>query len=424
LNIQKGNTMKKIRLYKDTWIPLFKGILYIVWFLWAVQFYQPLKETLVDEMICQKNQGPKIEMEDLLEVRIFVENLIKEAEIKDVNYSPEDYFNDLKKITQKCQFGQRSIARPMITMRLQRISLDNVNKGYYSFKDIEKQADMFENWLAERNPNLEELKELGWRKILSWLYLLYFRTMFLAGILYLARMGERKGILATILAEKKKFVLAIIVWPVFLYKYPYNIVREIRVEAELRRIKGLFKKLSLREVKLIRDIANSSNYYSWIKNYHRQHKTELQRGLFVAILATIFIHIFFAYPVKAKARSCPNKIVTLALIKAEAGQSFQEDDNSEDRDLANQYILAEKEFFEPLLFLGLFKFLKESFLSRYPEDLDRIPRNSLFGVVNRIINQTEKGIKNEYGKGFFLLFGNGIYQFSFCSQSSRSYRHL
>ena len=418
--------MRKLRLlmfYRRQWLPLVKAGLYVLWFFWALQLYYPFKELWINEVQYQKNQNPEMERRDIIETTAFVKDLIKKAENKGVNYSPTDYFNDLRKITERCQFGERTIPRPQITLMLQRLSWDSVNKGYYDQKEISRQADIFESWLNQKNPGSEELKDFGWRKILSWLYLLYFRTMFLAVILYLARMGERKGILATILADKKKAFSATIAWPLFLYKYPYNIVREIRVEAELRRIKGLFKKLSLKEAGLVREIANSNNYRLWIKGYRRQHKTELQRGLFVAILATLFIHIFFVSFAKAKNRSSPEK-AGISVISIETNQNFQEDDSSEHHDFGNQYALMEEEFFEPPLLLWVVQFVKENFWSRCPEVLDRIPRNSLFSVVNRLINQTVKGIKNECDKDFFVLSGISFCQFSFCSQSCRSHRHL
>jgi len=414
--------LKSLWFYRRQWIPIFKAGLYVLWFFWALQFCHPLKESWVDEMQYQKNRNLEIERQDRLKIKVFVKDLIKKAEDKGVNYNPTDYFNDLKKITERCQLGERTIPRPQITLMLQRLSWDSVNKGYYDQKEISKQADIFQNWLIEKNLGSEP-KDFDYRKRLSWLGLLYLKTMFLAVILYFARMGERKGILAAILADKKKFVLAIIAWPALLYKYPYNIVREIKVEAELRRIKGLFKKLSLKEIGLVREIANSDNYHLWIKNYRKQHKAELQRGLFVAILATLFIHIFFVSFAKAKDRSFPEK-TAISVISIETDQNFQEDDSSEHHDFGNQYALIEEEFSEPPLFLWVVQFVKENFWSRCPEILDRIPRNSLFSVVNRLINQTVKGTKNECDKDFFVLSGISFCQLSLCSQSCRSHRHL
>lgn len=411
-----SNIMRKLRLlmfYRREWIPIFKAVLYVFWFLWVLQFYQPIKELWVDEMQYQKNRDLELERRDKIETTAFVMGLIKEAEAKGVNYNPADYFNDLKKITERCQLGERNIPRPQITLMLQTLSWDSVNKGYYDQKEISGQANIFNNWLIEKKLGPEGRK-LNWKKAPSWLSLLYLKTMFLAVILYLARMGERKGILAAILADKKKFILAIIAWPIFLYKYPYNIVREIRVEAELRRIKGLFKKLSLKEMRLVREIANSSNFHLWIKNYRSQYRSGLQRGLFVAILATLFIHVFFVSFAKAKTRSFPEKTV-ISAISIRVDQNFQENDNSKDHNPGSQYVLMEEEFSEPPLLLWIVQFIKENFWSRCPEVLDRIPRNSLFSVVNRLINQTVKGIKNECEKDFSVLSSVIVCQLSLCT---------
>ena len=376
-----SNIKQKVESYRDTWISLFKGILYLLWFFWALQAYHPLKELWVNERQYQKNRDPELERKNPTEVEILTKGLIKEAYVRGTYYSPVDFFSDLKKITIRCKVGERSVAKPIIYItQLQELFLGNVKRGYFSQKEVLRQRNIYLRWIEGKNLGPEE-KRLNWKRVSSWLGLLYLKTMFLATILYFARMGERKGILATVLADKKKFVLAIMAWPLFLYKYPYNIVREIRVEAELRRIKGLFKKLSLREIGLVREIANSSNYYLRIESYHKQHKVEPQRGLFVAILATLFIHIFFVSSMKAKLRSSPERAV-VSIVSVKANQSFQENDNPEHHNPGDQYLLMEEKFSEPPLLLWVVQFVKEIFLNRYQRVLDHIPRNSLFSVVN------------------------------------------
>ncbi len=133
------------------------------------------------------------------------------------------------------------------------------------------------------------LKNATWSGIWGWVWVFYLRSLLLVLPLYLLRMMRRKGVLATILADKRAFLLYWLVWPVGLFKYPYNVVREIRVEAELRRLGEAFRRFTSDEKEFVRAIANSASYRGWLKSYQSQNRGRFQRNLVLAMMATIIL---------------------------------------------------------------------------------------------------------------------------------------
>ena len=138
---------------------------------------------------------------------------------------------------------------------------------------------------------VKTLRHIGWTRILQWSIVFYLRMMLLSLFLFLVRMIERKGILATILADKRAFILAPFGWIYYIWKYPHNVIREIRVEAELRRLGRFFRRLDPKEQEKVREIANSSRYSEWLAQHRQQHGRLFRRGLIVALLGTIMLHL-------------------------------------------------------------------------------------------------------------------------------------
>jgi len=127
--------------------------------------------------------------------------------------------------------------------------------------------------------------------ILDWLKKLYTRGFCLVYILYFLRMTEREGIFKTILSAKKKFILALLFWPVFIFKYPANVVKVFVVEAEVRRFGSLFRKLSKEERRFIEDFASEGRFLHRLKLFHIQNAGLFDRTLLVAIVATLLINL-------------------------------------------------------------------------------------------------------------------------------------
>ena len=165
-------------------------------------------------------------------------------------------------------------------------------------REYQEQSRIHTKWMADNKfygAASEELgqtlRRIGIVKICWWFVIFYLRMMPLSALLFLVRMSQRKGILQTILSDKKAFLLAVLAWPYGLVRYPYNIVREIRVEAELRRLGKLFRWLTPDEREKVREVANSSAYRPWIVEHRRLNAGLPQRWLLVALLGTVLLNL-------------------------------------------------------------------------------------------------------------------------------------
>lgn len=395
--------MKKIEYILGEYGFVLKTLLSIVWVLWAIQLFIPMKKTISEEMLYQETRDWEVERKETLAVRKFAKEKLKQAEAEGVFYSPEEYFQDLKDILGMVQL--KKAIRPQAEIsQLQQLSWINIKNEQYTMKDVEKARSVYKIWNEENLAEIESLKEITWQSALFWLTTFYWRTVFLVFFFYLARMADRNGVLETLLAEKKKFVLAIIFWPVYFFKYPYNVVREIRVEAELRRLKGLFKVFTAREAGLVREVANSSFYKQWLAGFRQQNRHNFQRGLFLALMATLLIHLLASSNLRASEKRVrsPGLILCQAENQTNTEQNLTDSTDENTHQVEEVGIAPEIGLFDPPLLLMIVEFLKKTYHSRQPDNIDCVPRFSLFGVLN-IINQTVKGEKHEYGQENNLL---------------------
>ena len=291
----QGEKMNRIERILEDWGWVFKIILVIVWFLWAVQFWAVIKQQVKEEALYQRNRNIEQEINYIREVGKLAMEKVEAAKAAGNSYSPQQYFKDLKAINEKTKTYK--IPTPIQQINeLFSISYNNVRKGYFSWRDIETARDTYGIWSEQKLEELQgkavqQLKQSGWKKVLNWFIVFYLRSMLLSLLFYLIRMVERKGILQTILADKKKFVLAIAGWIYYFFKYPNNVIKEVIVEAELRRLGGLFRKLSPKEIALVKQVANSSFYKEWLVAFRTYQPVRFQRGLIIAILGTIMLYV-------------------------------------------------------------------------------------------------------------------------------------
>lgn len=281
-------------LSEYSWV--WKICLVLLWLLWAAQLIGPLKGIVREEVKYQKNRNPELERAETIELANFAKSKVEKAKAEGISYSPEKYFADLKEITEKERQSRNALLKPVQSIiALNQIFLSNIKKGYYSESEIEKARSWYTKWneesLSHREETFGKIKETGWQQILLWLIAFYLRSILLAFILYLVRMAGRKGILETILADKKRFVFATLGWVFFIHKYPFNVVREIRVEAELRRLGDLFRRFTRRERNLVREIANSDHYQTWLGNFRTKRKSCFEHGLLAVLLVTLFFYM-------------------------------------------------------------------------------------------------------------------------------------
>lgn len=312
--------MKKLESFLNNYSWLLKlgiGIAIIFWAaqasIVAVDVYHQGKEK--ERMYSAENY---MERERAInELKEFSRQVIHEASITSRQgiLSPAGFFEDIKKIRLKNkELYYRSLQEDLRSKGFDYIrSLNEIYKPVgLLYKDekylneLEVSLNSYRKWVAMTDVHKEggddslvsginKINQQEANSILSslgkWLTVLYCRSFLLIMLLYLIRMAQRKGILGTILADKKKFVSAMIMWPIFVGKYPYNVVREIVVEAELRRIGNLFRKLSPKEKLKIEAIANSDGYKAWIQKFRTENKLRFQNCFLLALAVTIIIHV-------------------------------------------------------------------------------------------------------------------------------------
>ncbi len=262
--------MEKIERFLSDYSWLLKSGIWLALVLWAAQFSWVISEIYKEESWKVER---KLELEEKfsIEYHKIYKRLLKEAKAKGEFYGPKDYFDDYKeiKILQN-EIGIEYDSEPFMLSDIGELNLlmrGNIGEGRkYSWDDVSSESRKLHEWLnrggAAGDEFYADLDKLPWSyklgKIWSWFSSLYCRGFFLVIFLYLIRMSEREGVLRIFFSEKKRFFLAIILWPVMVFKYPFNIFREIITEAEYRRRKEkLFSFLSGEEKRLIREVSRN-----------------------------------------------------------------------------------------------------------------------------------------------------------------------
>lgn len=279
--------VKKIESFLEwnSWI--FRMVIFFLWIFWAAQIFFPFLEDIQKEIKYQRSRDWQIEKYQTVEMAKFLKEKVKNARLKSSVYGPWQYFADLKDFDKKSKELPNSTLFPAsFQLQLEEIFYQNLEKGRYTWEELKKARNSYEK---SRPFNKEAIR---WSSVFSWFVTFYLRSMFLVLFLYLIRMSERKGILATILADKQKFLLSVFGWTFFLFKYPYNVVREIIVEAELRRLGKIFRRLSPQEQQTVRDIAASSYYYEYLFVFCQKNRSVFQRTLATTVIGTLLLHVF------------------------------------------------------------------------------------------------------------------------------------
>ncbi|TAK96041.1 hypothetical protein EPO05_02700 [Patescibacteria group bacterium] len=255
-----------------------------------------------------KPLDPEMDRAARQQLAVCYNRINKEANQKGEDYGPKDYFQHYREIeTERERLRQQYPNNRIIALEgygpnspfeaLQQNIVANRVHGRFTEDDFGRELREFTKWrrLSGYGPeqDWEKFQVIDlWKKIVSiftWIFTLYLRTLLLVPLWYLLQMCERRGILETILADKKKFATAVCGWPVFIWLYPSNVVREIRVEAEFRRLGSLFRRFGVAEKALVQKIANSDEYDQWLVAHHRRHHRRFQHGLLVALIATLVV---------------------------------------------------------------------------------------------------------------------------------------
>jgi len=299
----------KIEYFFDQYGGIFKVLLIAAWLLWAFQLTGVLKKEIKREILYQKNRNIELEAKEAKEILFFADAKVNEAKALGLNYGADEYFKDLneidKFIIEKKLYNYNPVIPRRAIFSLLNLLRENIAKGTVVYSEISFCVGEMKQHLTGTSISREIFKKdldsyierngvISFLLVLfGWCFIFYLRSIPLVFSYYLIRMSQRKGIFETILADKKRFFLAVFFWFIYFYKYPHNVVREIIVEAELRRIGNVFRKFAADEKELVIAVANSSNFASWIIGFHKENNNKFGRSISLALLAVIIMIIFF-----------------------------------------------------------------------------------------------------------------------------------
>jgi len=371
--------MRRIENFLYDYSIAIKPVLVLVWVFWGLQVFSPLVSSIKEESI--KKIDCQAEMEARKELCRLGEELVLKAEKEGASYSPKRYFEDLRRLREKERLYNALTSRTVV--QLQQILRKNVKKNLYSYGEISEEAKAYRFWIEDSEIKAAQ-EEITLNGFLSWLAALYFRTIPLAILYYLTRMAQEKGILETILAGKRRLLTSVLLWPVFFGKYPFNVVREIRVEAELRRIKSMFRVLKPGELKIIRQIANSPDYRQLLAGYRKQNQKRFKRGLILALGGTIVFHILLLPSCSRASERRTEDSSPGVICEAEQDSETGSMPRNECRPQAFG-IIPDSGFPEPPATDTLIAVEEKVCLCRRTEPIDHIPISLLFG---RFVRET------------------------------------
>jgi len=295
------NKMAKVSRFLAEYALLPKACIWIALVLWGTQFVG----SMFHDMKKDFNRNWTLEDKVEREITVYVKSLYNSALKQGKAYGPREYFSDMKNIDQltmnlnKKYSTSRSHVSTYLNEMSDMVRRNSIGKSHPD-DDIVKYRDEYKIWLENEQSGRAEfkaqMKRMTWNEIFgnifSWAMVLYQRGLVLVLLLYLTCMHERKGILQTILADKKRFAYSLLLWPYFILRYPSNVVQEIVVETEFRRMGNAFRRLSDAERKIVETVANSTGYREWIVTFRAANRVQMQRSFLCALLLVLVIHLF------------------------------------------------------------------------------------------------------------------------------------
>ena len=294
--------IKRLEIFLQEYSWKLRLTVFFLFIFWAGQTFFPLINTVKNNyhpnVVEVVKLTPENELEWSKQIREFARPIIEKAEAKGGNYSPWDYFGDMKAIKDfESQFPGpiRFYSGHDAIQKLNFLNMENQRKNRTPAEKVREARIHFGFERAVPDPpesTLSLLKEMSDAGVFRWIFNLYWRGLLLALLLYLIRMSDYyRGILETVLSDKKKLLLAIFFWPKFLFDYPEKVVRKIVVEAELRRLGVFWRKLDPRERKLVREIAGrgKAEYRKWIADYELKNAQRFKRSFEWALIGTVLI---------------------------------------------------------------------------------------------------------------------------------------
>lgn len=312
--------------------------------LWVLPTWAPLRDGVRKEAEYQRHRNIDVEAQRGIQFAQKAKEMLADARRRGLDYGPKSYFRDLRYLESRSTEDHIALGLANIEITtMQQLMRQNCKDDPLPMLDWSREEHL--KWLHDPRKFVQNdiviesqgyqalqgvsdeelaaqkkyLREMPLTKKMTWLWGIWLRGMVVMFFLFLLRMVERRGILETILADKMRFYKAIVDWPVHMFSYPENVVREIQVEAELRRIGGLFRRLNPVERLTIRRIAGASDYTERIATLRQNHSPEWQRGFVLALLATLFCLAFVPRSCLKNATASEGKTTAIQAHDTRAG---------------------------------------------------------------------------------------------------------
>lgn len=323
--------------------------IWVAMVIWGFQLHFGQKHFQSFSQEYEQNRRANIEMS------VFCDPIQTRASHMGLNYSPQQLFADRRAI----QLENRRLGYPTTEhgtsiadevgnflqekVRL-RAQLDfKLDKAYWS------EWAKFDAWKAKYCPDPPTGREdmatafhkAGWSGVGHWAFTFQWRSMLLGLLLWPVLLKKNgKPVIATILADKKAFVVAAILPYYGIFVYPRNVVREVIAEAEYRRaIEQLLIPLSFAERLWVRERAASPNYHQWRKEYRLANAGLFRHSFAAALLATLLLMVVLPL-LAVKPAEASSKRSRPVFITVRAGPTVQLAQGEEDGSQATDLFIA------------------------------------------------------------------------------------
>jgi hypothetical protein len=235
------------------------------------------------------------EARDSKQTHLWTESKI--AEVREIKrgFSPKMYFEVLAELDKPVHRINGFSRMQFINVALEQAQ-DNIRHGLFTQEEFRRQAELYETKRSSLYPARRLVTPDQMRKFSRGLIPFYLESILVALLIYVLRMKEEGGgVLRAILADKRRFALALVLWPRDIWMYPFgHIINYLRAEAELRRISGLFRRLSEAERSLVRQVAKlpKVEFRTWLLGHRACFGPLYVRGLALGILGAV-VCLFF-----------------------------------------------------------------------------------------------------------------------------------
>jgi hypothetical protein len=268
-------------------------------------------------------------------------------------YRGKQCFSDLRRIALKDQeLGfprySDSLAYGSISPKDRAISIlsekarfnesNRIDACWWDTPEFAKESGLYEKWAKSHikggpadRPLAKAIRKAGLAGVARWFAIFYLRVVLLAILFYPLMMWRRmKGAWHTIAENPLRYILACLLWPYYIWHYPYGILHELWLEVQMRRVGPLFRRLTSEERTTIRRVSglDKADYSTWIGDFQQRNKCQFARTAFTAMLGVIILHVCCALLVfptqcRAEARGAP---ATVARAGPSCIQAMDSDD--------------------------------------------------------------------------------------------------